>query len=71
MQEYEEFLALVKVAERLGKDDHSRAQVFFQMRSPVWNWMVELWNNTKTAHWHFSGQLYGAPGTRIWRHRRP
>lgn len=61
MQEYEEFLALVKVAERLGKDDHSRAQVFFQMRSPVWNWMVELWNNTKNRPLAFLAGSYMAP----------
>lgn len=61
IQEYEEFLALLRVAERLGKDDHSRAQVFFQMRSPVWNWMVELWNNTKNRPLAFLAGNYMAP----------
>lgn len=61
IQEYEEFLALIKVAERLGKDDHSRAQVFFQLRSPVWNWMVELWNNTKNRPLAFLAGSYMAP----------
>ncbi len=61
IQEYEEFLALVRLADGLGKDDNSRAQVFFQMRSPVWNWMVELWNNKKNRPLAFLAGSYMAP----------
>lgn len=61
MQEFEEFMALVRVAAQLGKDDHTRGQIYFQLRSPLWNWMAELWNNTQNRPLAFLAGSYLAP----------
>jgi hypothetical protein len=61
IQEYEEFLAIVRVAERLGKDEHTRAQAFFHMRSPCWNWIAEMWNNKKDRPLAYLAGNYLAP----------
>lgn len=61
VQEYEEFMALLRVATQLGKDDHTRGQIYFQLRSPIWNWMAELWNNQKNRPLAFLAGSYLAP----------
>ena len=44
IQEFEEWLSIATLAEKISADEVSKSQVFYMMRSPCWNWVVKLWN---------------------------
>lgn len=44
VQEFEDWLSIATLANKIGTDQMAQAQVFYMMRSPCWNWVVKLWN---------------------------